>query len=232
MSALAWLRNGLIFAGLAGGGTLAIIAAATPVATAENTEQVAGTPPITLNTARPRDLELVPFDKPLSLESGFGRGELTGTTIAVVGSLDPLADLPIDRRWDVNLQLEPPELAPDLPQVTAKDEVTEPERRDDSLVGKFDLSGMPDEARQKGEQALDSLTKGTEMLKRGMHEFRQPGEPGKEGRRKIKEAANLLREARDRLDAALKIVPNHPELVRMMQEAKANLYICMKHGMD
>lgn len=232
MSALAWIRNGLVFAGLAAGGTLAVIAAATPVTT-DGTDQKAGqSSPITLNTARPRDAELIPFNNPLSLESGFGRGELTGTRIAVVGSLDPISELPIDRRWDTNTQLDAPELAPDLPPVSAKDEITEPDRRDDSLLGKFDLGGLPADAKQKADQALSSLTRGTDLLKKGMHEFRLPGEPGKEGKRKIKEAADLLREARDRLDAALKIVPNHPELVRMMQEAKANLYICMKHGMD
>ena len=40
-----------------------------------------------------------------------------------------------------------------------------------------------------------------------------------------------LRDARDKLESALKLAPQHPELLRLMQEVKANLYICLKHGM-
>lgn len=234
MSAIGWIRNGLIFAGIGVGGVLAVKGAiATRQVAEQPTEQQASASPILLNTAKPPELGKSPLAKPLSLESAFGRSEFTGVAVNHV-PLSPLDELDYDRRWDVALAKKPPRpSAPptDLPPQPASDEVAEPERRESSLQEDVNLDDLPNEARKRADDALVSLRDGTRLLKEGMNTFRRPGEEGVQGSRKIREAANLLRDARDKLDAALKLAPQHPELLRLMQEAKANLYICLKHGM-
>ena len=234
MSAIGWVRNGLIFAGIGVGGVLAVKGAiATREVAEQPTEQQASASPILLNTARPPELGKTPLAKPLSLESAFGRSELTGVTVNHV-PLDPLDELAFDRSWDVALAKRPPRptAAPtDLPPQPASDEVSEPEREETSLKEDVNLDDLPTEARKRADDALVSLRDGSKLLKEGMNSFRRPGEEGVQGSRKIREAADLLRDARDKLEAALQLAPQHPELLRLMQEAKANLYICLKHGM-
>ncbi|MCB9932527.1 MAG: hypothetical protein H6841_03805 [Planctomycetes bacterium] len=231
MSAIGWVRNGLIFAGMGIGGALAIAGA---IASKEEPEQPGETAvassPITLNTAKPPDLGKTPLAKPLSLESAFGRSELTGLPVAHV-PLNPLEELDFDRRWDITLALKSPKPPVDLPPQPAPDEVAEPEHDDASLRADVKLDDLPNEAKQRANDALVSLRDGSKLLKEGMNQFRRPGEEGVQGSRKIREAADLLRDARDKLESALKLAPQHPELLRLMQEAKANLYICLKHGM-
>jgi hypothetical protein len=231
MHPVALLRNALIFAGIGVGGALAIAGAVSSRDEVEGArEQTADTKPILLNVARPPELGSTPLSRPLSLEMPFGRLELTGIAVKTVPQ-NPLDELDIDRRWDHSTREKPPLPPADLPPAAAPDEVQEPVRDESSLEDEPDWADMPGEARQRAEEALVSLRSGTKTLKAGMREFRQPGEVGIEGSRKIREAADLLRDARDKLESALKLAPQHPELLRLMQEAKANLYICMKHGM-
>ena len=228
---IALIRNGLIFAGVILGGVLAVVQVAASGPDEEQAgEETVAAPPIVLNTAKPPTIERTPLNSPLSLENAFGRTELTGLAVKRVPD-NPLDELDFDRRWDVSLALRPPKPPADLPPERAKDEVAEPETNDTSLEADLHLADLPGEAKQRAEDALVSLRKGTKLLKEGMREFRQPGEAGAEGSRKVREAADLLRDARDKLESALKLAPQHAELLRLMQEAKANLYICMKHGM-
>ncbi|MCA8935890.1 MAG: hypothetical protein KDB68_06765 [Planctomycetes bacterium] len=231
MQAIGILRNGLIFAGITVGGALAIVGA---MQGGEETEalgeEVVADAPIVLNTAKPPNLGTTPLAKPISLESPFGRSELTGLPVTSVPD-SPLDELDFDRRWDVSLALKPPKPPTDLPPEKATDEIVEPEREDTSLEGRVELGDLPNESRQHAESALASLRDGTQMLKEGMSEMRRSGQEGVDGRRKVREAADLLRDARDKLELALKLAPQHAELLRLMQEAKANLYICLKHGM-
>jgi hypothetical protein len=228
MAAIAWVRNGLIFAGIAAGGILAVSGAiAGKEETAEHEQEPVAATPILLNVARPPELGTTPLGNPLSLESPFGRSELTGIPVPP----DPLEELDFDRAWDYSSTIKVPLPPADLPPEPATDEVAEPKHDAASLEEEPELDDLPSEARQRADAALASLRSGTKLLKEGMREFRLPGDEGREGSRKVKEAADLLRDARDKLESALKLAPQHPELLRLMQEAKANLYICMKHGM-
>jgi hypothetical protein len=232
MQPVAWIRNGLIFAGIGVGGLLAItgaIASHEEAREAAETEQVAATP-ILLNVAKPPNLGSTPLSGPLSLESPFGRSELTGQPVKRVPQ-NPLEELDFDRSWDHLSAAKVPLPPADLPPEPATDEVAEPKRDETSLEEDPDLADLSPEARQRADAALVSLRSGSKLLKEGMNEFRQTGEAGREGSRKIREAADLLRDARDKLTSALALAPQHPELLRLMQEAKANLYICLKHGM-
>ena len=232
MQPIAIIRNGLIFLGIIVGGALAIgqaVSGGDDEGGGDGQTTVAASP-ILLNTAKPAETARTPLAKPLSLESAFGRSELTGLPINHVPS-NPLEELDFDRRWDVSLAMRPPKPPADLPPERAKDEVVEPETDDTSLQSDVELADLPNEARQRAEAALISLRDGSKLLKEGMNEFRRPGEAGQEGRRKVRESADLLRDARDKLESALKLAPQHPELLRLMQEVKANLYICLKHGM-
>jgi hypothetical protein len=221
----------LIFAGLAVGGTLAILGAMKQGEESDQPgEQMAEELPILLNTARPPELGKTPLEKPISLESPFGRSELTGMSVTHVPD-NPLEELNFDRRWDVSLALKPPKPPSDLPPEQAPDEVLEPEAPKESSRPKVSLDDLPNESKGHAEAAIISLRDGTKLLTEGMREMRLPGKEGAEGRQKIRDAADLLRDARDKLEQALKLAPQHAELLRLMQEVKANLYICMKHGM-
>jgi hypothetical protein len=231
MQSIALVRNALIFAGVVVGGILAVMGAISgnEESAESDPEQVAATP-ILLNVARPPELGSTPLGNPLSLESPFGRSELTGIAVKRVPA-DPLEELDFDRQWDHSSTMKVPLPPADLPPEPATDEVAEPKRDEASLEEDPELDDLPAEARQRADAALVSLRSGSKLLKEGMREFRLPGEEGREGSRKVKEAADLLRDARDKLESALKLAPQHPELLRLMQEAKANLYICLKHGM-
>lgn len=231
MQAIAILRNGLIFAGIVVGGGLAILGAIQ----GGDEEQPAGDDtvaeaPILLNTAKPPSLGKTPLAKPISLESPFGRSELTGLPVTHVPD-SPLDELDFNRSWDVSLELKPPRPPSDLPPEKASDEIVEPEPAESSLKTDADLDDLPSESRQHAQAALVSLRDGTKLLTEGLKEMRRSGQEGVEGRRKIREAAELLRDSRDKLELALKLAPQNPELLRLMQETKANLYICLKHGM-
>jgi hypothetical protein len=231
MQAIALVRNALIVAGVAVGGILAVSGAiGGEEETTEQGQQQATATPILLNVARPPELGSTPLGNPLSLESPFGRSELTGIPVKRVPA-DPLEELDFDRSWDHSSTIKVPLPPADLPPEPATDEVAEPKHDAASLEDEPELDDLPAEARQRADAALVSLRSGTKLLKEGMREFRLPGDEGREGSRKVKEAADLLRDARDKLESALKLAPQHPELLRLMQEAKANLYICMKHGM-
>ncbi|MCA8913722.1 MAG: hypothetical protein KDB82_18705 [Planctomycetes bacterium] len=230
MQAVSILRNGLIFAGLAVGGALAILGAVQRDDSGEQGgDDTVAEAPIVLNTAKPPDLGKTPLAKPISLESPFGRSELTGLPVNHVPD-NPLEELDFDRRWDVSLALKPPKPPSDLPPEKATDEVLEPEPAESSIEGNVHLDDLPNEARSHADAALINLRDGTRLLKEGMIEMRRPGQEGFEGAKKVRDAADLLRDARDKLEEALKFAPQHAELLRLMQEVKANLYICLKHG--
>jgi hypothetical protein len=229
MQMIAVVRNVLIFAGIGVGGVLAIAGAIKSNEDANQNNEPVAAAPIVLNTAKPPDLGMTPFGKPVSLGSAFGRTELTGQAVLHVPA-NPLDELDFDRSWDVQLNLRAPKLPIDLPPDPASDEVSEPERDDTSLKKDPELSDLPAEARRHADEALVSLRNGTEALKEGMRQARMPGEEGVAGNRRIREAADMLRDSRDKLTLALEAAPNHPVLLRLMQETKANLYVCLKHG--
>ena len=229
MHPVALVRNVLIFAGIAGGGALAIMGAVSSDEAEQQSSQQVADQPIVLNTAKPPDLGTTPLAKPISLESGFGRSELTGEEVLRVPD-NPLDELLFDRRWDIQLALTPPKPPTDLPPEKASDEVGEPDHEDSSIKDDFYLSDLPNDARKHADEAIADLKEGTRFLKEGMRESRLPGQEGKDGRAKVATAADFLRDARDSLTKALQLSPNHPELLHLMQETKANLYICIKHG--
>jgi hypothetical protein len=223
------VRNGLIFLGIIAGGVLALLGFIREVDKPEEVAQKDEPAPIQLQTARPVRPEVVPLSGPASLDSGFGRTELTGITTHSV-SANPLRELAFDRRFEVVLDAPPPPPPADLPEARAPDEVLEPEVGDSSLQEHDQLGTLSGEAAAHAEQGLVTLRAGTKMLKEGMNEFRLPGQEGLDGRRKIRESADILRDARDHLYVALRHAPGDPDLLRLMQETKANLYAAMKHG--
>lgn len=223
------VRNVLIFSGIAAGGALAIYGTVRPVAGAEQISQEKPSP-VVLNTARPPERAIIPLAKPVSLESGFGRTELTGVATKAV-PLNPLDELAIDRRWDVNNELPPPKPSTDLPPARATDEIVEPKSEPDTVSADYDFSQLPPEARARANEGVQALKEGTDLLREGDRQFRRPGEEGLEGRRKMREAAKILRVAKDKLEAALKLAPDNRDLHELLREAKANIYTCMKHGM-
>ncbi|MCC7509801.1 MAG: hypothetical protein IT464_10535 [Planctomycetes bacterium] len=230
------LRNVFIFSGIAAGGAMAIWGAARPIEGADEIAVAQNASPIVLNTARPPDRPLIPLAKPISLEKGFGRTELTGIPTRVVPP-NALDELNLDRRWDglptrePDAEVKTPLPSSELPPPKATDEVSEPTSDDAALQDEYHFNDLPAEARARALEGLKSLKEGTELLKEGDREFRQPGETGMEGRRKIREAAKILRVAKDKLEAALRIVPDNRDLLELVRDAKANLYTCMKHGM-
>jgi hypothetical protein len=186
--------------------------------------------PVVLNTAAPLEAPHVPIASPLSLESAFGRSELTGTQVDRVAA-NPLHELGFDRRWDVVLEMRPPKPGAELPPQPATDEVIEPEPDTTAGSDTYDFQNLPADARARASEGLKALRDGTELLRQGEQEFRKRGQDGVEGRRKIREAAVMLREAIKKFEVALRAAPTNRELLDLIQEAKANLYFCMKHGM-
>ncbi|MBX3458904.1 MAG: hypothetical protein KF696_02925 [Planctomycetes bacterium] len=224
------VRNVLIFGGLAAGGVMAVYGAVRPVNGGGEQVSDAKPSPVVLNTARPPERPVIPLAKPVSLESGFGRTELTGVATKAV-PINPLDELVIDRRWDVRNELPPPKPSSDLPPARASDEVAEPKSEPSTVHAEYDFSNLPPEARARANEGVQALKEGTAMLKEGDRLFRRPGEEGQEGRRKIREAANILRNAKEKLEAALRLAPDNRDLHELLREAKANIYTCMKHGM-
>ncbi|MBZ0136009.1 MAG: hypothetical protein K8I27_06510 [Planctomycetes bacterium] len=228
MHPVALVRNILIFAGIAGGGVLAVMGARSNEDAAAADQQAAAAP-IVLNTAHPPEPAVTPLNKPISLESGFGRSELTGKDVLRVPE-NPLDELIFDRSWDISITLTPPKPPTDLPPEKASDEVSEPEQEDTSLQDEVNFGNLPADARKHAEEALSDLREGTRILKEGLKESRKSGQEGRAGREKLAAAGDYFRDARDKLTKALQIAPNHPDLLSLMQETKANLYICMKQG--
>lgn len=224
------LFAGLTVAGVAVGMLFAVQRGLRPVPGAVETQPDAAPQPIELITAKPLPPEVIPLQSPVSLESAFGRTEISGVPVEHVPT-SPLLELNFDRRWDVALQLAPPRPAADLPPARASDEVVEPRADVNALGRDYPFHGLKGEARVAADQGLSRLRSGFAMLKEGESMYREEGERGTEGRRKLRQAADVLREAVDRFRTALRHAPNHSELLVLMRESKAALYHCMKHGM-
>ncbi len=230
MSAIGWVRNGLIFAGMAAGGAVAIAAAAKAPESADN-GPVAATP-VVLNTARPLELPLAQLGKPVSLDSAFGRTEVTGIATFRVPA-DPLGELGVNREFDGNLDLEPPKTATDLPPQKAADEFIpgeEPKAGTPTTKVAVSLADLPKEAKESAEAGKAALEEGNRLLQEGINLVRGVGVQRdlNEGDRLLAEAARQFEAARDHLREALIRAPNHPGLLDMMQEAKANLFNARK----
>ncbi len=186
--------------------------------------------PIELNTGKPPSSQRVPLAKPVSLEGAFGRSELSGSEVKRVPA-NPLSELNIDRRWDIALDLRPPRPGLDLPSAPAADEVNEPEPGTTELREQYDFSALPQDARARAQDGVKALREGAAILREGEKSFREPGQAGLEGRKKVREAAVLLRHAGEQLASALRVAPGNRELLDLLQESKALLYFCLKHGM-
>lgn len=233
MKLFGYIRNGLILVGILVGAGLAasqILSVNDDETNAADTS-VSERQPVVLNTALPPETETRPLAKPVSLEHAFGRSELTGARVSTVPA-NPLDELPIDRRWDVSLDLAPPKPPTDLPPMRATDEIVgidqtgeRPPQQDTRL------KGLPPEPRKYAEFAVASLKTGTAKLKLGLSQFRRSGAEGEEGDKNMREAAELFRDARDNLTRALNMAPQNPKLLRLMREIKEKLYVCIKHGM-
>jgi hypothetical protein len=231
------IRNVLILGGIAGGVALGVHGGMQPVpqpagaATGADGTQVGQAPsPIVLNTATPPDVPRLPLSKPLSLESTFGRSELTGVKVSRVPS-NPLNELSFERRWDVVLAMKPPKPGADVAPNAATDEVTEPKRSEATVEATYNFKGLPQDAQNRAQAGLKALRDGTDLLREGEQQFRNQGREGLEGRQKIRDAALILRDAISNFEAALRAAPTNRDLLNLMQESKANLYFCMKHGM-
>jgi hypothetical protein len=223
------VRNIFLALGVIAGGLLAFAGLVREVEAPEAEPEVAPADPVRLRTARPPRQAYVPLANPASLDGAFGRSELTGVQTRSV-PMDPLASLTFERRWDAVLDAPPVDPATELNVPRAGDEVIEPEISEALPRAEPLLRSLTGEARDRAEEGLASAHRGTELLKEGMQQFRSPGQAGLEGRQKIRDAADLLRDARDKFDAALRLAPDNRELWRVIQETKANLYAAMKHG--
>jgi hypothetical protein len=223
------IRNILLAIGVIAGGLLAFAGFVREVEAPEQAEQPAPADPVKLRTARPPRQTHVPVGNPASLDGAFGRSEITGVQTRSV-PLDPLHSLAFERRWDAVLDAPPVDPATGLNVPRAADEVLEPEISEALPQAEPLLRTLTGEARMRAEEGLASMHRGTELLKEGMQQFRRPGQAGLDGRQKIRDAADLLRDARDKFDAALRLAPDNRALWRVIQETKANLYAAMKHG--
>jgi hypothetical protein len=224
------IRTVLILGGLAGGAALGYIGGSQPVPETATQQQAQAAAPVVLNTAAPLEAPHLPLSSPLSLESAFGRSELTGAQVDRVAA-NPLHELSFDRRWDVVLEMRPPKPGAELPPEPASDEVAEPEPDTAAVEDTYDFKHLPADARARALEGLKALRDGTEVLRQGEQEFRRRGSEGAEGRQKIRNAAVMLRDAITKFEVALRAAPNDRELLDLIQDAKANLYFCMKHGM-
>jgi hypothetical protein len=229
MSASRWPFTVAVLAGLIAGAGLAV--ARGGAALDDDVLQEQSPPaPVVLNTAVPAPPEHALLANPVSLEGAFGRGELTGESVASVPQ-DPLQELELDRRWDVALALAVPRPSGDLPPARAADERQEP-RADAALLQREpDFSRLPPEARAGAANGLRELRQGYELLRDGDRLYREAGEAGQQGRLKIRQAAERFRGAINLLETALRFAPGDRELLILLREAKAGLYHCMKHGM-
>jgi hypothetical protein len=222
------IQAGLILSGLAAGVLLGVTGGMQPVAQAR--QQTAAAPvPVELNTVAPPPAARTPLDKPVSLESAFGRSELSGNRVTRVPP-SPLWELGFDRRWDVVLEMKPPRPGADLPPEPAPDELQEPESGLADLKAEYEFSNLPPEAQTRALSGVKDLREGTALLKEGERSFRRDDREGMQGRQKMKDAAVLFRSAVEKFEFALRTAPQDRELLDLIQEAKANLYFCMKHG--
>lgn len=233
MSAIGLVRNVLIFGGMVIGGFLCVRAAMQPAQTAPEGGPEAGAP-VVLNTARPADAPIAQLGKPISLESPFGRTEVTGIATFRV-SPDPLSELGVDRQYDGAIDLKPPELTPDLPPQKAADEVV-PRDDDDpaplELPGNISLDDLPKDARAAADAGKADLEKGNRLLVDGLALVRGSGgaRNAREGNLLLADAARCFESARDNFRIALSYSPNHSGVLELMQEAKANLFTARKHS--
>lgn len=231
MSAMGWVRNGLIFAGLGMGAFFAIRAASRP-AESEAGPALEPTVPVVLNTARPAEPPLAMLARPVSLESPMGRSEITGILTLRV-SPDPLSDLGVNRDFDGNIDLPPPRVVADLPAAKAADE-TVPGSDDAPVPAPTavaqGLDDLPKEARDLADQGKAALDQGNRLLAEGLRMVRGGGRDARDGNRLLADAARHFESARDSFRDALARVPNHPGLIELIQEAKANLFTARKHG--
>lgn len=233
MSAIGWVRNGLIFAGIGIGGALAIRAATAPAPTPENQGPQAGAP-VVLNTARPADAPVARLGKPVSLESPFGRTEITGIPTFRL-SPDPLNDLGVNREYDGSIDLSPVKMETDLPPAKAPDEVQPREDVEPAPVApsrSVSLDDLPKDARQHADAGKADLDQGNQLLIDGLSMVRGGGDARQrqEGNLKLADAARFFESARDHFREALLRAPNHPGVLELVQEAKANLFTARKHG--
>lgn len=227
MALAVMLRNLLIVGGVAGGVALTVRGAIAELPAADHAGQAAPQP-VTLNTARPPALPPAPLQNPLSLESVYGRGELTGQAVRRVPA-DPLEEVNLDRRWDVTLELPPPRVDNDLPAAKAGDEVAEPVATGASQ-DEFDLSDLPEAAKAAAASGQDCLRQGMTLLRDGREMVQRMGSDNdrREGQKKLEDATQMLEDARDHFRRALQLAPNHAALLALLQEAKAGIYSVTK----
>lgn len=227
MALVVMLRNLLIVGGVAGGVALTVRGAIAELPPAADTGPAAPQP-VTLNTAKPPALPPAPLQNPLSLESVYGRSELTGSAVKRVPA-DPLDETNIDRRWDVTLELPPPRVDNDLPPAKASDEVPEPVATGASQ-DEFDLSDLPESAKAAAASGQDSLRQGMKLLREGRDMVQKLGSDNdlREGQQKLVDATHMLEDARDHFRRALQVAPNHAALLALLQDAKAGIYSVMK----
>lgn len=220
---IALVRNLLIVLGLLGmlGQIVLAFSSRNSGAEGEDASAKSGAP-VLLNTANPPTAPVLQLSKPTSIEQAFGRSLLTGVQVEDVPR-DPLASLAIDRRWDAGMPPAVYKAPADLPAQPASDEVREPPRpakageiRDD------EYEDLPVEARKRVVVAQKLYKKARELM-----EAVVPNHP--DWSAKQREAAELLKNARDELYQALAEAPGSRALLDLMQQVKADLYACNKH---
>lgn len=233
MSAIAWVRNALIFGGIAVGGAFAIRAATAPAEVADDDISKLA-PPVVLNTARPPASTMSQLGKPVSLESPFGRTEITGIATFRV-SPDPLSDIGINRDFDGAIDLKPAQMVSDLPAKKAAEEVAPREDAEPApakAVSGINLDDLPKDAREHADNGKSALDSGNALLIDGLEIVRSVATTAKraEGNQMLADAARFFEQARDHFREALLRAPNHPGVLELIQEAKANLFTARKHG--
>lgn len=178
--------------------------------------------PVVLNTASPPQAPVLQLSKPASIEQPFGRTLLTGVQVEDVPR-DPLLALNVERRWDSGAPAPIYKAPADLPAQPATDEVREPPRpAKPSEIPQSELSDLPAEARKRVESAQKLHKQARELM-----EAVAPNHP--DWSAKQREAADLLKRARDDLYVALNEAPGSRVLLDLMQQVKADLYACNKH---
>jgi len=178
--------------------------------------------PVLLNTATPPVAPVLQLSKPSSIEQAFGRSQLTGEQVEDVPR-DPLASLEIDRRFDAGMPPAVYKAPADLPAQPASDEVREPPRAPKGAeIREDEFADLPEGARKRVSAAQTLYKQARELMDAVV-----PNHP--EWSAKQRDAAELLKKARDELYQALAEAPGSRALLDLMQQVKADLYACNKH---
>jgi hypothetical protein len=208
----ALIRNLLMVLGaLVGGAFFFAVLASPPKETGRAAPDAPRALPVPVEA--PVEAPPVVLERPLSLDASFGRSHLVGAELGPAPR-NPLDSLDFERRWDANIALPPPELAPDLPAGRAHDEVSTPDEAPTPAITRERLprNQLPVEAQRLAQDAQVLFREAVELYETGWKLQQQGGDEERRGREMLAEARSKLETARDLAVRALTFAPDDRNL--------------------